>query len=341
MKRIFTTCFIFICVYILHAEEIEIDQTGYTLDFESKSAMVEWCTLSGNVEIPSTIIYDDIEYKVTSIGKCAFNFRNLSSIVIPNSVTSIGEEAFMYCNNLRDVTIPNSVISIGQGAFQNCRSLYSITIPESITSISDYTFEGCSLFTVILPHSVTSIGTCAFSGCGFSSIVLPDSLTTIKSKAFANCDLNNITIPRQVSSIETGAFDGCQWMTNMNVVEGNPYYDSREDCNAIIETRTNTLINGCQNTLIPNSVTSIGESAFYGNNRLTNITIPGSVTNIGSRAFFYCELLSIDLPNSLYRIEDSAFAGSGLTCITIPKSVIHIGMNAFSRLYLEAENNEK
>ena len=182
------------------------------------------------------------------------------------SVTSIGYTAFEYCSSLTSITLPNSVTSIGDGAFACCSSLTSITIPNSVTSIGDWVFKDCtSLTSIILPNSVISIGGWVFQRC---------------------YSLTSITIPNSVTSIGDGALENCSSLTSIVVESGNTVYDSRENCNAIIETATNTLIAGGQSTIIPNSVTSIGDYAFEGCSSLTSITIPNSVTSIGSNAFY-------------------------------------------------------
>ena len=204
-----------------------------------------------------------------------------------------------------------SVTNIGDYAFEYCSGLTSVTIGNSVTNIGDYAFEYCSgLTSVTIGNSVTSIGDWAFSGC---------------------TGLTSVTIPNSVTSIGTGAFGGCSALESIIVEEGNTIYDSRENCNAIIETATNTLIAGFKNTVIPNSVTSIGEVAFYFCTGLTEITIPNSVTSIGDGAFFGCTgLISITIPNSVTSIGDDAFGYCpGLTSITIPNSVTSIGDGAF------------
>ena len=226
-------------------------------------------------------------------------------VTIPGSVTSIGNYAFRGCSSLTSVTIPNSVTSIGSSAFQNCSGLTSVTIPDTVTSIGNYAFYNCS---------------------GLTSVTIPNSVTSIGYDAFSNCSgLTSINIPESVTSISNNAFSGCSGLTSIKVGAGNTKYDSRNDCNAIIETATNTLIAGCKNTTIPNSVTSIGNYAFSGCSGLTSITIPNSVTNIGNGAFYECSgLTSVTIPNSVTSIGSSAFYYcSGLTSVTIPNDLRH------------------
>ena len=254
--------------------------------------------------------------------------------IIPSSVTSIGNRAFSGCRGLTSIMIPGSVTSIGDGAFEDCSGLTSITIPSSVTSIGGLAFYYCSgLTSITIPSSVTSIGRYAFSDCsGLTSITIPSSVTSIGENAFLGCSgLTSITIPSSVTSIGNSEFYGCSGLTSIVVENGNSVYDSRENCNAIIKTSENTLIAGCQNTIIPSSVTSIGNGAFYGCSGLTSITIPSSVTSIGKWAFEGCSgLTSITIPSSVTSIGDMAFKDcSGLTSITIPSSVTSIGDYAF------------
>ena len=285
------------------------------------------CSSLTSVTIPNSVM---------SIGTSAFeDCSSLTSVTIGNSVTSIGKFAFFRCYSLNSITIPNSVTSIGMHAFCVCSSLTSIAIPNSITSIEHSTFRECSsLTTIIIPNSVKSIGNYAFDGCSsITSLTIPNSVTSIGSSAFSGCSsLTSITIPNSVMSIGNYAFDGCSALTSMVVESGNTTYDSRENCNAIIESSTNTLIAGCQNTVIPNSVTSIGNWAFSGCSSLTSITIPDGVKSIGNCAFKGCSSLSsFTIPNSVMRIEGQTFENcSSLTSVTIPNSVTSIGHDAFS-----------
>lgn len=253
-----------------------------------------------------------------------------SKTTIPNSVTSIGDWAFQDCLDLASITIPNSAISIGEGAFYGCIKLKNIIIPNNMTTIGNGAFSHCSdLVSVTIPNSVLFIGNQAFAGCSsLTSIIIPSSVTSIGNGAFAGCNLSSVTIPNSVTFIGNGAFSGCDGLT---IETGNKNYDSRDNCNAIIESAKNILISGCTNTSIPNSVTSIGDDAFSGCSGLTSLIIPNSVTSIGDRAFEACTYLtSVSISNSITSIGNGTFSLCYyLPSITIPNSVTSIGSNAF------------
>ena len=344
-----------------------IDGINYSLNDETLEAEVIQSSYSGDITIPETVDYDGKTYSVTSIGDYAFyecpgltsitipnsvtsigdwafdDCSGLTSVTIGNSVTSIGKRAFGSCSGLTSITIPNSVTSIGNGAFWYCYGLTSITIPNSVTSIGEDAFWYCTgLTSVTIGNSVTTIGYGAFLACeGLTSIIIPNSVTTIGDYAFGGCEsLTSVTIPNSVTSIGNGAFDDCSGLTSIIVEEGNTVYDSRDNCNAIIETETNTLIAGCKNTVIPNSITSIGESAFGGCG-FTSITIPNSVTNIDDWAFSDTGLTSITIPYSLGYIGYNVFEGSEnlTTVISMIEEPFEIDKNTFA-LWLDGEKED-
>ena len=276
-----------------------------------------------------------IPNSVTSIGWYAFKgCTGLTSIEIPNSVTSIGWDAFSGCTGLTSIEIPNSVTSIEGSAFYGCTGLTSVEIPNSVTSIGSHAFRYCTgLTSVVIPNSVTTIGNEAFEDCtGLTSVFIPNSVTSIGYLAFYGCTgLASVVIPSSVTSISGDVFQGCTGLASIHVDPNNTTYDSRENCSAIIEKSTNTLLIGCKNTVIPNSVTSIEGGAFYGCTGLTSVEIPNSVTSIGSNAFYGCTgLTSITIPNSVTSIGWGAFSGcTGLASIEIPNSVTSIDGAAF------------
>ena len=311
------------------------------------------CSKLTSVTIPNS---------VTSIGNEAFyGCSGLSSLTIPNSVTSIGNKAFFECRGLESLTIGSSVTSIGNEAFKRCSGLASLTIPSSVTSIGNEAFFECKgLASLTIGNSVTSIGESAFSGCSglttvifnaekctqmgtntnpvfktctkLSTLTIGKSVTTIPSYAFSGCSgLTSLTIPGSVTFIGESAFSGCSGLTSIVVDEGNTKYDSRNNCNATIETASNALILGCKSAIIPNSVTSIGDSAFSGCSGLSSLTIPNSVTSIGNSAFGGCSgLTSLTIGNSVTSIGENAFMGCSTLAEVDLNSVSNLGDKAFS-----------
>ena len=260
--------------------------------------------------------------------------KGCTNTIIPSNVTKIGNSAFSGCSGLTSINIPISVTSIGDDAFENCSSLTSIIIPSSVTNIGGGAFSFCNgLISINIPSSVTSIGGDVFNRCSaLTSINIPNSVTSIGESAFLYCTgLTSITIPSSVTSIGESSFLYCNGLTSITVDANNTVYDSRNDCNAIIKTSTNELINGCVNTIIPNSVTTIGKYAFCRCEGLISITIPNSVTTIGNYAFDGCSsLTNITIPSSVISIGKDAFSYcSSLTSTTIPSSVTSIGERAF------------
>ena len=271
--------------YSVNADGVSVTVTGHALDYEHAN---------GPLVIPESVNYQGTDYAVTNIGNAAFLYYfYLTSLTLPNSLTTIENSAFAYCSGFTgDLIIPNSVVTIEESAFFTCYSFDGdFVIGNSVTTIGDYAFNSCDGLHGVLniPSSVESIGSMAFRYCNFSG---------------------------------------------MTVDPANPVFDSRNNCNAIIVTETNELIIGCVNTVIPNTVTAIGEDAFCGL-ALTSIDIPNSVTTIGAGAYAFCFSATGDLtiPNSVEFIGAGAFTQcTGLDgTLTIGESVKFIGDYAFRK----------
>ena len=316
---------------------------------------VEW---DGKLEClsPNYIYEDDILFNKDKSRIISFRNQNVKSYVIPSSVTSIGDRAFLLCRSLSEIVIPSSVTSIGDWAFSSCSSLKYISIPKSVICLNgnpfakwngkleclspNFVYEDDVLFnkdksriisfrnqnieSYVIPSSVTSIGDSAFFGCrSLTEIVIPSSVTSIGASAFSICDsLSDIVIPSSVTSIGDSAFLWCHSLSEIVIpssvisIGASAFFD----CRSLSE------------IVIPSSVTSIGDGAFSWCLSLSEIVIPSSVTCIGDRAFDNCSSLSeIVIPSSVTSIGARAFYCCGsLSEIVIPSSVISIGDRAFS-----------
>ena len=289
-----------------------------------------------------------ILFALVGMAQTTFTVGDLNYQVNPDGVSvTVTGHALDYEHANGPLVIPESVnyerndyavTNIGNSAFLYYFYLTSLTLPNSLVTIENSAFAYCSGFTgdLVIPNSVTTIEPSAFFTCySFDGdLVIGNSVTTIGDYAFNSCDgLHGVlNIPSSVESIGTIVFRYCNF-SGMTVDPANPVFDSRDNCNAIIRTSTNELITGCVNTVIPNTVTSIGEDAFCGLRGIYSIHIPESVTNIGAGAFAFCFDLTGDLtiPNSVETIGAGAFTQcSGFNgTLTIGESVKFIGDYAF------------
>lgn len=247
-----------------------------------------------------------------------------------NNYFSFDEEVVSF-DELRYFT---GVETLLMSEFFDCKNLTSILLPAQLKSISSNAFNSCiSLESIVIPDMVTNIDELAFQGCfSLTSLRLGASLKTISQMAFNGCNrIQSLFIPSSVTNISPSAFQGCTSLASIAVAEDNQVYDSREDCNAVVATKTNTLHLGCYNTTFPSSVVAIGTCAFYGCSRLQSITVPEGITSIGPSAFSSCKnLTTVVLPTTLTTLGNSAFYGcSNLTDVHISEGLTTIESSAF------------
>ena len=319
MKKLFMLFWAFLPL-MASGYDVKIDGIYYNLVSKGNIAIVtyqmieEGGTFGGyksdykdKIIIPSTINYNGEDYSVAKIGDGAFgNCGQVTEIIIPSSVISIGVEAFQCCG-MKSISLPNSIKTLEARSFAYT-NLNSITIPNSVMSIGTQAFEYSSnLTSVSIPNSVTSIGDEAFMFCtNLTSVSIPNSINKIGYQTFRNCsNLSTVTIPNSVTSIEWNAFKDCSALTSIS---------------------------------IPNSVTSIGRSAFETCSGLTSITIPSSVTTIGERSFSGCSgLTSVFLGESVYGIYSNSFANcpqlKDVYCMA--ENVPNTNTDAFQDSYIE------
>lgn len=285
---------------------------------------------SGEIVIPASVEYMGKVFRVTGIGDEAFlNTRNMTKITLPNTITRIGASAFD-CSGLMEIDIPNSVTSIGDRAFNYCYNLKSVKLPNSVTDIKANAFESCvnmiepvyndKLF-VYMPYDYRGES---------RTYKIPDGIETILAESLKNenSSIDYVTIPKSVTKIGPWALDTHYIF---DVEEGNPIYDSREDCNCIVETATNTILFGNAKAKFPASVTAVGDNAFYDVVWYDSISIPNTIISIGNDAFSGSTIKG-DIPEYLEHIGTQAFAFCrGLENLTIPKTLDCIADSAFRR----------
>lgn len=335
--------------------EFEVDGILYDVNKDGKSVTVKEYTntdvsCSELVTIPTKVTFNGMTYDVTSIGDHAFEgCSGLTSISIPESVKSIGDFAFWECKKLISIKIPDSLSKIGGGTF--AFTAWYDNMPDGEVYIGNvlYAYKHEDYYNETITNLKIKDGTLGITA-NFSSLHI----------------LESITIPESVRYIVDNLFNGCSRLNSVIVEKNNPYYDSRENCNAIIETQTNKLIAGCNSTIIPNSVTSIGDYAFCGCYDREYINIPNSITHISEHSFHLCNLKEITIDcqkidkwfcgmesirfinfgEHVQIIGEHAFEGcTGLEEIRIPDNIVSIEDGAFARCnnvgYIKIPNSVK
>lgn len=313
----------------LNAQDFTYGDLEYSVNYDDVSVSVlghvDGFDATGTLTIPETVYYNGTAYTVTIIDQGAFNGCSglTGPLVLPNTIEEIGDDAFSNCGFTGVVTIPASVEWLGYTPFYRCDGIEGFVVDPNnqdydsrdncnavILSYNDELQFGCKNSTI--PNTVESIAEDAFNHVsGLTSITIPSSVTEIGGWSFWFTGLTHITLPSSVTYMGENPFAGCAALETVVVEEGNPVFDSRDGCNAIIHTAANELITGCQNTVIPNDVTRIGNNAFYYCSTLTGaLVIPESVRSIGEYAFERCTGLkgSLVIPNTVLEIGESAFA---------------------------------
>lgn len=301
---------------------------------------------TGDVTVPATVEYNNKTYRVTTIDNSAFSWcYELTGLHLPSTITTIGTEILANSNNAVSLTIDSE--NPKYDCRDNCNAIIetrtnrlvvgsvATVIPNTVTTIGEYAFSHLAIPEVNLPSSVTVLEHCAFYWCdSITEVILPNTVESLGFCAFDACsNLATVFIPASVQYIDYGVFADSKVLSSITVDPQNPYYDSRNNCNAIIKTSTNELITGCQNTIIPDDVEIIGEDAFY-NCGLRNITIPNSVRVIGSNAFRYDYLTDIEIPGSVTEIKSSTFYGcNNLENVILNEGLEKIGREAFRDCY--------
>ena len=297
---------------------------GYTLDANNLATITAYYGTATEISIPSTID----GYTVTAIGSGIFMNTSITAVTIPNTVTSIGSNAFYQCRSLASITMGTGVQTVGNSVFDSCTGLRSIIIPDSVITIGDCAFSSCyNLSNVTMGTGVQTIGYSAFQNCyGLSSLVIPDSVQSIGSSAFSGCNsVSSLTVPGN------GQFNYSTLPPNIrnltvtgNAINANTFPYSGQTAAAL------------NSITIADSVVSIGNNAFYNNTSFTGVrslTIGNSVVSIGNNAFKgFNSINTITIPNSVVSIGDNAFGdGFSLSRVYIPRSVTTISDSAFSK----------
>ena len=279
---------------------------------------------SGDIVIPSQVVYMDKTFRVTEISDSAFyHAKNLTSVAMPADIKGFGKNMFDGCEKLVSCNIPDDVTEISPSCFSNCKALESIVLPAGVSSIGENAFYYCSaLKSINLPDGLTSIGERAFYQCAaLGNITLPKGVTQIPNYAFSNCEsFTQFEFGDQVTSIGTYALSNCKKLASVKLP-------------STLTALPNSIFDGCsalESVEIPSTVTSIGSYAFR-YCPLSNIAIPGQVTKIGSGAFYGCSAMTeAVIPDGVTTIESALFqACTSLSSIRLHDGIIKIGSSAF------------
>ena len=282
----------------------ELKQSGSEYYWENTKLAID-VNATGAISIPSKLN----NYTVVAIAEGAFIDCKISSVIIPAGVSLDEGRAFVSCDNLTSVQLSEGLTNTGRATFHSCRKLQTINLPSTIVRIEDETFENCE---------------------SLKNFVLPDNLNSIGKEAFKNSGVTEIRIPVKVEDLNSSAFLRCNSLTSLSVAEGNTKYDSRDNCNAVIETATSKLVANLPSaTTIPTFVKIIGAYLFQ-ESPINSIDIPEGVVTIERKAFASSDLNTISFPSTLTSIGDEAFGRcKNLTTIILPASISTIGSYAF------------
>jgi len=309
------------CYYL---KELYIPKSVTSIGYAAFSSLESLRSFTVDSENPVYKFEDDMLMTDNNATLVAYlGDRSLNKVTIPSTVKTIFNRAFLDCDWLTEVVIPNSVTTIDECAFSECSALSDVELPNSVRRLEMFAFENCkSIKSIEIKEGVKYIGHGAFAGC---------------------TNLTGITFPSTAATIEDWVLMNCKSLQKIVVTDGNPVYDSRNDCNALIETSTNKLLQGSANTVIPDGVTEIDGTAFEGIG-LKHLYIPSSVQKIGKYSFRGCyalESIEVDPANPNYDSRDNCnalFAKESDTLLrgcsntTFPSVVTHIGANAFDTL---------
>ena len=349
--------------------EFKVNDILYVLDESKHTASVKSNNrCSGDIVIEDTIVYNGVEYLVTSIGNDAFNGCSITSVVIPEGIVSIGSQSFFECRQLSSINLPSTVRNFAWRSFGCCSSIQSIVIPEGVTVLKDAMLYGCeSLETVVLPSTLKTIENAVFHyDHNLSKINLPEGLESLQGTVFGECySLDSIVLPTTLNRIDNSVFYGCSFTSFVNYSNLNAEYNNYWGAFSVIGSLMNGLIefdliskelikyNGnATSFVLPNDIdkispaffdscsidtfliadgaTEISDDLFCGCKKEIVVIIPESVTSIGNRAFKNSKLLSIIIPSGVTNIGQEAFYNDSLlTSIKIPDGVKEIGNYTF------------